>query len=101
MSRVSGKPFFLYVLWSVTACRFYIGISENPAARLLQHNAGLSRWSAKYGPWELVLVEPYANYADARKRELTLKRQKGGVGFFALTGLDPLQFRRKPVPPGL
>jgi putative endonuclease len=100
MSRVSGRPYFVYILWSASASRFYTGISEDPDSRLLQHNAGLSKWTSRYPPWELVHVEPYANYSDARKRELALKRQKGGVGFYALTGLDPLRFRNKPTPSG-
>jgi putative endonuclease len=98
MSRVSGKPYFVYILWSVSALRFYIGISENPDARLLQHNSGISKWTSRYIPWEMVHVEPYANYSDARRRELLLKKQKGGVGFYTLTGLDSLRFRKKPPP---
>jgi putative endonuclease len=100
MSRVSGKPYFVYVLWSSSASRFYIGISEDPDARLLQHNAGDSKWTSKYDSWELVHVEPCENYSEARKRELLLKKQKGGTGFYTLTGLDPTRFRKRPVPPG-
>jgi putative endonuclease len=100
MSRVTGKPYFLYVLWSASASRFYIGISENAEARLLQHNSGVSQWTARYMPWELVYVEPHANYSEARKRELLLKKQKGGMGFYTLTGLDPLRFRKKPATSG-
>ena len=98
MSRASGKPYFVYILWSVHASRFYIGISENPDVRLLQHNAGVSKWTAKFVPWELVHVEPYASYSEARKRELLLKKQKGGIGLYTHTGLDPLRFRKKPPP---
>ena len=100
MSRVTGKHNVLYDLWSVSASRFNVGISENADARLLQQNAGVSQWTARYTPWELVYVEPHASYSEARKRERLLKKQKGGVGFYALTGLDPSQFRRKPAPSG-
>ncbi|MES1168151.1 MAG: GIY-YIG nuclease family protein, partial [Oleiharenicola lentus] len=31
--------------------RLYIGVTENVAARLEQHNAGESKWTAKFGPW--------------------------------------------------
>ena len=92
MSRVSGKPYFLYILWSQTGQRFYIGVSENPEKRLEQHNQGLRGWTARYRPWTLVYKESYENYGLARKRELELKRQKGGQGFFRLTGLKPEQF---------
>ena len=94
MSRVSGKPYFVYILWSVSGHCFYIGISEDPAVRLLQHNAGGSKWTARHIPWELVKVEPYADYSEARKRELKLKKQKGGFGFFAMTRLEVSRFRK-------
>src|SRR5690242_15793718 len=93
MSRVSNKPYFLYILWSAPARKFYIGISEEPASRLAQHNQGLSKWTSRHRPWDLVHVEPYANYAEARKREIALKKQKGGAGFYALTGLNPARFK--------
>ena len=86
MSRIANKPYFLYILWSDCAERFYIGISDDVAHRLEQHNAGVSKWTAKFGPWRLVHTERYANYTDARKREIQLKRQKGGIGFYRLLG---------------
>jgi len=94
MSRVSSKPYFAYILWSPSAGRFYIGISEDPATRLAQHNSGMSKWSSRYTPWKLVLTERFENYADARKREVLLKQQKGGMGFYKQTGLDPSKFQR-------
>ena len=86
MSRVSNKPYYLYVIWSDASRRFYIGISEDPAHRLEQHNHGASKWTAKFGPWKLVQVEEYADYTGARKRELALKKQKGGNGLYKLLG---------------
>jgi hypothetical protein len=40
MSRVSGKAYFVYILWSPRARRFYTGLSENP-----QINAWGIHWS--------------------------------------------------------
>ena len=95
MSRVSGKPYFTYVLWSASAGKFYIGISEDPAARLVQHNTGVSKWTARHMPWEIVYMERHESYAEARTRELLLKKQKGGVGFYNLSGLDPARIVRQ------
>ena len=94
-SRVSGKPYFLYVLWSQLARRFYTGIAQDPQQRLAQHNQGLSGWTSRYRPWELVHLELHNNYRAARKRELELKAQKAGRGFFRLTGLEPARFRSR------
>ena len=95
MSRISGKPYFVYVLWSNSAARFYIGISDNPPTRVEQHNSAKFRsWSKRYRPWTLVFSEQHPDYGSARKRENELKAQKGGRGFFAKTGLDPERFGR-------
>jgi putative endonuclease len=96
MSHVSGKPCFVYVLWSPSGHRFYTGISEDPEHRAGQHNQGISKWTTRYRPWELVHVERFNSYTDARKRELLLKMQKSGQGFFQLTGIDPARFARCP-----
>jgi|SRR5258708_2679685 len=94
MSRVSGKPYFVYVLWSDSAHRFYIGISEDPVIRLDQHNSGQHGWTSRLRPWRLVFTEEQPDYTSAKKRENDLKAQKGGKGFFAKTGLDPQLFPR-------
>ena len=93
MSRVTGIPYFLYVLWSASGRKFYIGISEDLEKRLEQHN-GEKRlgWTHRYRPWTLVHTERFDSYSDARKRELHVKKQKGGAGFFATTGLNPTVF---------
>jgi hypothetical protein len=44
MSPASDPPHFVYVLWSETGRRFYIGISQNPEVREEQHN---------YRPWRI------------------------------------------------
>jgi putative endonuclease len=93
MSRVSDKPSFVYVLWSPGGRRFYIGISENPANRLKQHNESPLGWSARYRPWILVHQECYPDYRSARQRENYLKRQKGGMGFYQATGIDPARLK--------
>ena len=95
MSRVSNKPYFVYVLWSDSGHRFYIGISENPAGRLAQHNAAQnSGWTSRYQPWQLVFSESHPDYTSARRRENELKMQKGGRGFFMKTGIDAARFER-------
>jgi len=71
------------------AGRFYIGLSDAVTRRLAQHNAGVSTWTRAKGPWRLVWCSKRLSLSESRKLELTLKRQKGGVGFCRLTGLTP------------
>ena len=85
---VVSKIYRVYILQNL-ACRHYIGLSENVETRLHQHNEGASKWTAKYRPWSLVWQSSELSLGDARKLENLLKRQKGGNGFYQLTGLIP------------
>ena len=67
--------------------KIYIGLSEDPQNRLLDHNEGVSKWTAKYGPWSIVWLSGHLTLSDARKLENKLKRQKGGSGLKTLRGI--------------
>ena len=64
-----------------------IGFSENVGLRVQQHNSGLTSSTRAKGPWELVWQSDQLDLSDARRLEMNLKRQKGGNGFYQLTGL--------------
>ena len=83
----------VYAVWSDQADRFYIGTTEDIEKRLAQHNAGLSKWTKRGIPWRLAWSRPFPTRTEALKFERLLKRQKGGAGFFRLTGLDPGAYR--------
>ena len=53
--------------------QLYVGHTENLGQRLASHNSGLSRWTSKRGPWELVHREELQSRAAAMVRERTLK----------------------------
>jgi len=76
----------VYVIQNHTA-RFYIGLSDDVNRRVSQHNDGLSQWTRNKGPWHLVWQSAPMSLTEARKLENLLKKQKGGAGFFKLTGL--------------
>jgi putative endonuclease len=79
----------VYVLRN-DAGRFYIGITEDVLRRINQHNVGGSKWTRGRGPWKLVWQSDARNLSQARRLELLLKKQKGGDGFYRLTGLTRL-----------
>ena len=66
--------------------RYYIGLSEDIAKRLEDHNTGISRWTRFRGPWKLVWTSAEMTLTEARKLENVLKTQKGGDGFYQMTG---------------
>jgi putative endonuclease len=67
--------------------RQYIGVSEDIGKRLNQHNSGISTWTKHRGPWTLIWQSADMNLSEALKLEKLLKRQKGGAGFYKITGL--------------
>jgi putative endonuclease len=68
---------FVYVLRSERDGRFYIGMSENPQARLSQHNAGMTRSTKPYRPYCLVYQKECKTRVAARALE---KKYKSGSG---------------------
>jgi predicted GIY-YIG superfamily endonuclease len=70
--------------------RLYIGLTEDIVIRVAQHNAGESKWTAKYRPWILAWQSEELDLSAVRKLENLLKRQKGGDGLYRLTGLSRL-----------
>ena len=84
------KPYSVYVLRSSEGKCFYIGVTNDVDTRLAQHNAGVSKWTRRYaGSWELAYSRAFDSLGEARRFENKLKRQKGGAGFYNLTGLSP------------
>ena len=67
--------------------RFYIGLTDDVARRLQQHNNGESRWTKGRGPWRDVWQSQNLSLTEARKLENRLKRQGRGKGFYTITGL--------------
>ncbi len=83
---MAEERYWVYVLRN-PAGRFYIGVTSDVARRVSEHNTGQSKWTSKFGPWEVVWQRAPMPLTEARKLENRLKRQRGGRGFFALTGL--------------
>ncbi len=67
--------------------RFYVGLTDDLPRRIDQHNSGVSRWTKGRGPWVLRWQSKELPLGDARRLENALKRQKGGSGFYKMTGL--------------
>jgi len=68
---------FVYILASQPHGTLYVGITSNIHERMEQHRAGTgSAFVRKYGIKHLVYFEEYPLYADAMRRETSLKRWK-------------------------
>jgi putative endonuclease len=81
-----ASDYRVYVLRN-PAQKFYIGVSDDVERRLQQHNADQSQWTKGKGPWHLAWTSEATSLSEARKLENLLKRQKGGCGFYRITGI--------------
>jgi putative endonuclease len=70
-------PYFSYVLKSQKNGILYKGSTQDIEKRINTHNSGKVKFSSKYIPWELVLVEEFQTRTEAINRE---KWYKTGVG---------------------
>ncbi len=69
------KPWFVYVLYSVSTGRLYTGIAVDPHKRLEKHNNGTGAKNTRYGkPWLLVYIEKKRTKGEALSREAAIKK---------------------------
>ncbi|GAL68333.1 GIY-YIG nuclease family protein [Jejuia pallidilutea] len=70
--------YYLYIIYSETFDRFYVGSSQAPWKRLQSHNTSkFNTYTSKYRPWVLKAVfEAGITRGDAEKIERFVKKQK-------------------------
>jgi len=70
--------FYIYIIYSATSDRFYVGNSHNPWHRLKQHNtAWTTKYTGRHSDWELKAVfEVGESRGEADRLEKFIKRQK-------------------------
>ena len=49
--------YFIYILYSISADKYYIGYSSDPFRRLQEHNTkSFKTFTSKYRPWQMASV---------------------------------------------
>jgi putative endonuclease len=69
--------YVVYAIKSRLDQRIYVGFSKNIEKRLKEHNAGKTKSTKGFRPWNLIFTEQVTGRANARKRE---KYYKSGIG---------------------
>ena len=78
--------FYVYILYSKSSDRYYVGYCSDLATRLEKHNAGATPSTKPYRPWLIVYSEEYVNKTDAIKREIEIKNKKSRKYIESLLG---------------
>jgi len=68
--------YYVYILRSELSRRYYIGYSDAPDRRLLEHNSGKVKSTRPFRPWIKVYQEIYETETLAMKREKEIKLKK-------------------------
>ena len=68
--------FFVYILYSTSIDKYYVGYTNDIVRRLSEHNRIKGKFTDKGIPWELVYKESYADKVSAENREKEIKRKK-------------------------
>jgi len=70
--------FTVYVLYSPSSDKIYIGFTADLEKRILSHNHLATKgWTLKFRPWVLLYTEFFELKSDAQKRERQLKSAQG------------------------
>jgi len=70
--------FTVYVLYSPSYNKIYVGFTSDLENRLRSHNIFASKgWTIKFRPWEILFTESFETKTEAMKREKQLKSAKG------------------------
>jgi putative endonuclease len=80
------EMYFVYAIKSQIDSRIYVGMTEDVARRLKEHNLGKTKSTKGYRPWQLIYTELLPSRSEARIRE---KYFKSGVGKEFLKFLAP------------
>lgn len=68
---------FVYVLESFDGHHWYVGVTDNPERRLVEHNAGQSIHTNKYRPWKMRTYVTFIDRKRAEEFERYLKSHSG------------------------
>jgi putative endonuclease len=74
--------FKVYILWSESLQKFYVGSTNNLEDRIYRHNTGQGRFTVKGMPWKLVLNINCENRKEAVQLEGKIKKR--GIRRFLL-----------------
>lgn len=71
------ESFLVYIIYSVTLDRFYVGYTCDLKRRMVEHNTCQSVFTAASNDWELRWSRQFMNRQEAIQKEKKIKKKKG------------------------
>ncbi len=67
--------FYVYIIYSSSLEKYYVGSTEKVEKRLWQHNAGRGNFTSKGCPWVLIVSIECSSRSEAVQLELKIKKR--------------------------
>jgi len=71
--------FIVYILYSDSRNKFYIGYTSDLEERIRRHNQKSKGFTGNVNDWEVVYIEHFETKEQAHKRELQIKSWKSRI----------------------
>lgn len=68
--------FYVYIIYSHSLDKYYVGYSIDLDKRLTEHNSGISTYTSKANDWKLKWSKIFLSREDAMKEEKRIKTKK-------------------------
>ncbi|THV61376.1 GIY-YIG nuclease family protein [Flagellimonas alvinocaridis] len=68
--------YFVYIIYSESVDRYYIGHCQDLEDRISRHNGGRSKYTKIALDWEVKYTESFSTRGDAMIREREIKKKK-------------------------
>jgi putative endonuclease len=68
--------YHLYILYSKSLDKYYVGHTNNLTRRLSEHNSGQTKSTRSGKPWILVYTDEFNSNLEANKEEIKIKKMK-------------------------
>ena len=68
--------FTVYIIYSTSLDKYYVGHCEDLTNRLYRHNNSGSKYTKKANDWKPVYTEIFMTKGEALRRELEIKNKK-------------------------
>ena len=77
--------YFVYMIKN-TAGKLYVGITDDPQQRLSEHNSERgAQYTSRIPTYKIIFLEKYSSLAEARKREIQIKKWRREKKDFLIT----------------
>lgn len=72
-------PFIVYILYSSTKNKFYIGYTSDLEERIIRHNQKSKGFTGNSNDWKIVYTETFLTKTEAIAREKQIKSWKSRI----------------------